>query len=66
MLFENPEDIHPTGSAQNKVSKVRTQNELLTLIYLSYLSQNNYLKANDEEYIFGELMQTINTQNSQF
>ena len=39
---------------QSVVTKVETENELMSLCYLSYLETNNYLKA-DQRYLFGEL-----------
>jgi hypothetical protein len=42
---------------KKQVSKVTTHNELLTLVYMSYLETNNYLKS-DQKYLFGELVKS--------
>lgn len=44
-----------------KVPKVRSVNELLTLVYMSYLESNNYLKSR-EKYLFGELVKSTNNE----
>ena len=47
-------------SSANPVPKARSQNELLTLCYLSFLNSNNYLKSGEQEFLFGDLIQSIN------
>ena len=42
---------------QSSVKKVETENELMSLCYLSYLETNNYLKSN-QKYLFGELVRS--------
>lgn len=42
---------------QTGVKKVETENELMSLCYLSYLETNNYLKSN-QKYLFGELVRS--------
>lgn len=39
------------------VPMIKTENELLTLCYMSYLETNNYLKS-DQKYLFGELVKS--------
>jgi len=41
----------------SSVTKVETENELMSLCYLSYLETNNYLKSN-QKYLFGELVRS--------
>lgn len=43
----------------NEVPQVKSENELLTLCYMSYLETNNYLKPN-QKYLFGELVKSTN------
>lgn len=38
-------------------SKITSHNELLTLVYMSYLETNNYLKT-ETKYLFGELVKS--------
>ena len=40
---------------ENNGHKVKSENELISLCYLSYLETNNYLKAN-QKYLFGDLV----------
>lgn len=40
-----------------QVPMVKTENELLTLVYMSYLETNTYLKS-DQKYLFGELVKS--------
>ena len=42
---------------KQEVGMVRSENELMTLCYLSYLETNNYLKSN-QKYLFGELVKS--------
>lgn len=46
----------------SKADVVKTENELLTLCYMSYLEANNYLKS-DQKYLFGDLVKSINQNN---
>ena len=41
----------------SSVTKVETENEFMSLCYLSYLETNNYLKSN-QKYLFGELVRS--------
>ena len=45
------------GQDSSSVTKVETENELMSLCYLSYLETNNYLKSN-QKYLFGELVRS--------
>mmetsp|Transcript_2642 Transcript_2642/g.4413 ORF Transcript_2642/g.4413 Transcript_2642/m.4413 type:complete len:320 (+) Transcript_2642:934-1893(+) len=60
-LFLEPRDLEE-DAPQDQLSgpKVRSQNELLTLCYLSFLEQNQYLKSSKRHYLFGDLIQSIN------
>jgi hypothetical protein len=46
------------GEQDGKPAKAKSQNELMALVYLSYLETNNYLKC-DQKYLFGDLVQSI-------
>lgn len=50
LLDADDEGKEPTG-------KLKSVDELLTLSYLSYLDQNNYIKA-DKRYLFGDLLKS--------
>ena len=39
---------------------VKTENELMTLVYMSYLETNNFAKIN-KKFLFGEIAKTSNT-----
>ena len=41
-------------------AQIQSENELITLCYLSYLETNNYLKSN-QKYLFGELVKSSKT-----
>lgn len=53
-----------SGDTQRQVPPVRSVNELLTLVYMSYLESNNYLKSR-EKYLFGELVKSTNNETFQ-
>jgi len=42
---------------QGSSGQVKSESELMTLCYLSYLETNNYLKSN-QKYLFGELVKS--------
>lgn len=44
-------------NSSREIQRVKTENELLTLCYMSYLESNNYLKS-DQKYLFGELVKS--------
>jgi len=58
-LLLSPEELPKKSSKQ---VKLKNENEILTLCYLSYLETNNYLKS-DTKYLFGDLVQLTNQKH---
>lgn len=47
-----------------EATQIKTESELLTLCYLSYLETNKYLQSN-QKYLFGELVKSTHKTNYQ-